>query len=133
MNNKNELPPKVLGIGGIFFKTTDPKATRAWYAQHLGLEVNDWGCTFESRAIDNPERLEQLQWSPFDLETKYFEPSTKDFMINYRVQNIEALVEQLRNAGVNILDNIEDTDFGKFVHILDADGNKLELWEAPQS
>ncbi len=133
MNNKNELPPKVLGIGGIFFKTADPKATRAWYAHHLGLEVNDWGCTFESRTIDNPERLEQLQWSPFDLETKYFEPSTKDFMINYRVQNIEALVEQLHNAGVNILDNIEDTDFGKFVHILDADGNKLELWEAPQS
>lgn len=133
MDNKNELPPKVLGIGGIFFKTADPKATRAWYAHHLGLEVNDWGCTFESRAIDNPERLEQLQWSPFDLETKYFEPSSKDFMINYRVQNIEALVEQLRNAGVNILDNIEDTDFGKFVHLIDADGNKLELWEAPQS
>ncbi len=133
MNNKNELPPKVLGIGGIFFKTTDPKSTRAWYAQHLGLEVNDWGCTFESRAIDHPEGIEQLQWSPFAQDTQYFEPSAKDFMINYRVQNIEAFVQQLRDAGVNILDEIEDTAFGKFVHLMDTDGNKLELWEAPHS
>lgn len=71
--------------------------------------------------------------SHFNQEAKYFEPAAKDFMINYRVQNIEALLHQLRNTGVNILDDIEDSAYGKFVHLMDADGNKLELWEAPQS
>ncbi|MCB2406862.1 VOC family protein [Hymenobacter lucidus] len=121
--------PKVTGIGGIFFLTDNPAATREWYARHLGLDTNDWGATFESRNAERPEEVTTLQWSPFQTGSDYFAPSRKEFMINYRVQNIEGLVAQLRANGVTILDSIESFDYGKFVHILDADGNKLELWE----
>ena len=122
--------PKVTGIGGIFFFSDNPKETRAWYAKHLGLEINDWGgASFESRDLDNPDRINMLQWTPFRTGSKYFEPSQKDFMINYRVQNIEGLVDQLKANGVNILDSIESYDYGKFIHIMDAEGNKIELWE----
>jgi len=121
--------PKVTGIGGIFFFTPDPKATREWYATHLGLEVNEYGSTFEGRSKDNPDEITQLQWSPFKQGSSYFAPSQKEFMINYRVQHIEQLVAQLQEKGVTILDNIESYDYGKFVHIMDADGNKIELWE----
>ncbi|TGD79617.1 VOC family protein [Hymenobacter wooponensis] len=123
------LPPKVTGIGGIFFISDNPQATREWYAQHLGLETTDWGATFTSRSADNPDEVTSLQWSPFPRGTNYFAPSTREFMINYRVQNIEALVGQLAASGVTILDGITSHDYGKFVHILDSDGNKLELWE----
>lgn len=121
--------PKVTGIGGIFFKTKDPKATREWYAKNLGLNTNDYGSTFESRNINNPDEVNQLQWSAFKDDTNYFEPSEKDFMINYRVQNIEQLVENLQNNGVTIIDEIKSYDYGKFIHIMDNDGNSIELWE----
>jgi len=121
--------PKATGIGGIFFFCDDPKKTREWYARNLGMEVNDWGATFESRAIDRPEEINQLQWSPFKTGSDYFAPSRKEFMINYRVQHIEKLVEQLKENGVTVVDEIATYEYGKFVHILDADGNKLELWE----
>jgi predicted enzyme related to lactoylglutathione lyase len=127
-NSSNEIP-KVTGIGGIFFFTEDPKETRDWYAKNLGLEVNDWGSTFESRNIANPEEINSLQWSPFKNGSEYFEPSKKEFMINYRVQHIEKLVENLKANNVTILDEIASYDYGKFVHILDSDGNKIELWE----
>jgi catechol 2,3-dioxygenase-like lactoylglutathione lyase family enzyme len=123
------LPPKVTGIGGIFFVSDNPQATREWYAHHLGLETTDWGVTFTSRSADNPDEETSLQWSPFPRGTDYFAPSAREFMINYRVQNIEALVSQLAASGVTILDTITSHNYGKFVHILDADGNKLELWE----
>ncbi|RSK46952.1 VOC family protein [Hymenobacter rigui] len=133
---QNETPnqlsantPKVTGIGGIFFFSDKPKETREWYAHNLGLEVNDWGSTFESRSVDKPEQVNSLQWSPFQTGSDYFAPSTKGFMINYRVQNIEGLVAQLKANGVTVLDDIASYDYGKFVHILDADGNKVELWE----
>jgi predicted enzyme related to lactoylglutathione lyase len=121
--------PKVTGIGGIFFFTENPKETRDWYATNLGFDVNDWGSTFESRNLNNPDEINSLQWSPFKNGDEYFSPSKKDFMINYRVQNIEGLVEQLLKNKVTVLDNIETYDYGKFVHILDAEGNKIELWE----
>ncbi|WP_426485097.1 VOC family protein [Flavobacterium sp. 2] len=121
--------PKVTGVGGIFFFTENPKETREWYAKNLGLEVNDWGSTFESRNIDNPELKEALQWSPFKKNDDYFSPSKKEFMINYRVQNIERLIDQLKENGVTVLDDIATYDYGRFVHIMDADGNKIELWE----
>lgn len=121
--------PKVTGVGGIFFFTENPKETREWYAKNLGLEVNDWGSTFESRNIDNPDEKEALQWSPFKKGDDYFSPSKKEFMINYRVQNIEGLIDQLKSNGVTVLDDIATYDYGKFVHIMDADGNKIELWE----
>ena len=120
---------KVTGIGGIFFKCKDPKKVTEWYQKHLGLETNPYGATFEWYEGADSTKKAQTQWTPFAETTKYFEPSTKDFMINYRVENLTELVSQLKNEGVTILDNIETYDYGKFVHILDAEGNKIQLWE----
>jgi len=127
--SSNDKTPKVTGIGGIFFFTENPKETREWYAKNLGFDVNDWGSTFESRNVDKPEEVTSLQWSPFKKGDDYFSPSKKDFMINYRVQNIEGLVNQFKENGVTVLDEIATYDYGKFVHIMDAEGNKIELWE----
>ena len=120
---------KVTGIGGIFFKCSDPAKMNEWYGKHLGLPLSDYGVMFESREKDNPDKINTTVWSPFPHDTKYFEPSQKDFMINYRVENIEALVEEMKNEGVTILDDIQIYEYGKFVHILDPDGNNIELWE----
>jgi predicted enzyme related to lactoylglutathione lyase len=124
-----DTTPRVTGVGGIFFFSDNPKDTREWYAKNLGLDVNDWGCTFESRNVNKPDEVTQLQWTPFKSGSDYFSPSKKEFMINYRVQNIEGLVTKLKENGVTILDEIATYDYGKFIHILDADGNKVELWE----
>jgi|SRR5690554_4211076 len=126
---KADDQPKVTGIGGIFFFSDDPEKTKEWYAMNLGLEVNQWGSSFEFRNANRPEETNYLQWSPFKKDSAYFAPSKKEFMINYRVQNLEALVEKLKNNGVTVLDNIETYDYGNFVHIMDSDGNKIELWE----
>jgi predicted enzyme related to lactoylglutathione lyase len=120
---------RVTGVGGIFFKCKDPAAMKKWYHEHLGLPVDKYGTSFESRDVDNPDRKTILQWSTFKQDTKYFQPSTKDFMINYRVENLERLVEQLKAEGVTVVDKIEPTDYGKFCHIMDPEGNKIELWE----
>lgn len=120
---------KVTGIGGIFFKSKDPEKMKAWYSQHLGLDVNDFGSIFEWYEDKEKSIKGQTIWSPFEENTQYFEPSKKEFMINYRVSNIEALVDELKNMGVTILDSIQSFDFGKFVHILDPEGNNIELWE----
>jgi predicted enzyme related to lactoylglutathione lyase len=128
-NEGKDNTPRVTGIGGIFFFSDDPEATKEWYAQHLGLEVNEWGSSFEFRNAHRPDEINYLQWSPFKSDSAYFQPSKKAFMINYRVQNIEGLIKNLRNNGVTILDEIETFDYGKFVHIMDAEGNKIELWE----
>lgn len=123
---------KVTGIGGIFFKCQDPKKVKEWYAKHLGLKTDEYGSMFEFREADNDEKA-YLQWSPFEENTNYFEPSQKQFMINYRVVDIENLVQELKNEGVTILDDIATYDYGKFVHILDPEGNKIELWEPVDS
>lgn len=120
---------KVTGIGGIFFKAKDPKQVTEWYRQHLGLETNPYGATFEWYESEDSGQKAQTQWTPFPDSTKYFEPSGKDFMINYRVADLEALVEALKSSGVSILDEIATYDYGKFVHIMDPEGNKIELWE----
>ncbi|MGN6418492.1 MAG: VOC family protein [Pseudobacter sp.] len=120
---------KVTGIGGIFFKCKDAAKLKDWYQQHLGLNTNQYGATFEWYEGDDNTKKGQTQWSPFNETTKYFEPSTKEFMINYRVENLEALVEELKKEGVTIVDQIESFDYGKFVHIIDLEGNKIELWE----
>lgn len=120
---------KVTGIGGIFFKCKDPNKINEWYKKHLGFDTTQYGTNFEWRQDGDTSKKGSTQWSPFAETTKYFEPSTKDFMINYRVENLEALVAQLKNDGVTILDNIEDSEYGKFVHIIDLEGNKVELWE----
>jgi len=132
MDNSDKTP-KVTGIGGIFFFSDDPKETRDWYAKNLGIDTTEWGATFESRNSNDPDVIESMQWSPFKTGSSYFSPSKKEFMINYRVQNIEGLVKNLRENGVTVLDEIEDSDYGKFVHILDSDGNKIELWEPSDS
>lgn len=120
---------KVTGIGGVFFKVKDPDATKAWYAKHLGLQTDRYGTAFEWRSSENPAQKGFTQWSPMNEDTQYFEPSTKEFMINYRVENLEELVKALRAEGVKILDEIESFEYGKFVHILDPDGHAIELWE----
>jgi predicted enzyme related to lactoylglutathione lyase len=129
IKSKNSTTKKVTGIGGIFFKCKDPNKINEWYGKNLGLKTNQYGSVFEwYQGADNSKKG-FLQWSPFSENTKYFEPSEKDFMINYRVENIEALVEELKKNGVTVLDNIESYDYGKFVHIMDPEGNKIELWE----
>ncbi|MEA1785459.1 VOC family protein [Arenibacter sp. GZD96] len=128
-----DTTPKVTGIGGIFFFSENPEKTKEWYSENLGLEVNQWGSSFEFRNANRPDEINYLQWSPFKPGSEYFSPSKKEFMVNYRVQNIEGLVNKLKDNGVPILDSIETFDYGKFVHIMDAEGNKIELWEAVDS
>ena len=120
---------KATSIGGIFFKCKDPKKVREWYKAYLGLNTNDYGAVFEWHQGADSTKKGFTQWSPFNEKTKYFEPSTKDFMINYRVENMDNLVAELKKNGVTIVDTIEKADYGKFIHILDVEGNKLELWE----
>ena len=130
ITNQEQSLKKVTGIGGIFFKCKDPKKIRAWYKTHLGLNTNEYGCVFEWRQGADTTKKGFTQWTPFNEKTKYFLPSTKDFMINYRVENIEKLVAELKKDGVTITDKIETYDYGKFVHIMDIEGNKIQLWEA---
>lgn len=120
---------KVTGIGGIFFKCKDPKKMREWYKTNLGLNTNEYGAVFEWRQGADTTRKGFTQWSPFNEKTRYFEPSTKDFMINYRVENLDALIGELKKNGVTVVDTIETVEYGKFVHIMDIEGNKIELWE----
>jgi predicted enzyme related to lactoylglutathione lyase len=128
-SNDQKKMKKVTGIGGIFFKCKDPKAINEWYKTHLGFDTSPYGTSFEWRQSDDSTKRGVTQWNPFAENTKYFEPSTKDFMINYRVENLETLVEELRKENVTIVDKIEVYDYGKFVHILDMEGNKIQLWE----
>ncbi|MBL4755319.1 MAG: VOC family protein [Flavobacteriales bacterium] len=121
--------PKVTGIGGIFFDSKNPKKVREWYGKNLGLAIDDYGSPFEFRNANKPEEINYLRWSPFKEGAESFKPSEKSFMINYRVQNIEGLVKNLKANGVTILDKIESYEYGKFVHIMDPEGNKIELWE----
>lgn len=120
---------RVTSIGGIFFKCQNPDQVKEWYQKHLGLNTDQWGTTFEWRQADNPEKKGFSQWSPFNADTKYFEPSKKEFMVNYRVENLEWLVGELKKEGVTIIDEIAEYEYGKFVHILDPEGNAIELWE----
>lgn len=121
--------PRVTGLGGIFFKSENPQKLKEWYNKHLGLKTDQWGTNFEWRQADAGTQKGFTQWSPFSETTTYFEPSAKDFMINYRVKNLEALIEELKSEEVTVLDEIEEYEYGKFIHILDLEGNKVELWE----
>ncbi|RIW13128.1 VOC family protein [Algoriphagus lacus] len=123
------MKKRVTGIGGIFFKVKNPDATKSWYEKHLGLNTDRYGTAFEWRSSEQPERKGFSQWSPMNSDTDYFKPSEKDFMINYRVENLVELVELLKSEGVTVLDEIETFEYGKFVHILDPDGHSIELWE----
>ncbi|MBE0648420.1 MAG: VOC family protein [Bacteroidales bacterium] len=129
----NDTTPKVTGIGGIFFKSENPKEIKEWYGKNLGLAISEYGSSFEFRNANRPDEINYAAWSPFAEGSDYFNPSKKEFMINYRVQNIEGLVRNLKASGVTVLDEIESYDYGKFVHIMDPDGNKIELWEPVDS
>ncbi len=125
----NTKMKKVTGIGGIFFKCKDPDKIKEWYKIHLSFDTNQFGTRFEWQEGTNPTRRGSIQWSPFPKTTNYFDPSTKDFMINYRVDNLDKLVEQLKKEDVIFVDTIETYEYGKFVHIMDIEGNKIELYE----
>jgi len=132
MRMKKKEIKKVTGIGGIFFTCDDPKKMNAWYAKHLGLPTSEWGAMFEWREKDNPDKEGYTIWSVFPCDSKDFDPKVygkKDFRINYRVENIEELVKELKAAGVTVTDEITDSEYGKFVHILDPEGNSIELFE----
>ncbi|SNR38097.1 Phosphoglycerate dehydrogenase [Lutibacter agarilyticus] len=122
-----ETPKRVTGIGGLFFKTDNPKALKDWYKKHLNFNTDDWGCTFWWK--DSNGKDASTQWSPFKSDTSYFSPSKKDYMFNYRVENLEQLLINLKEEGVTIVGEMETYEYGKFGWILDSEGNKIELWE----
>lgn len=120
---------KITGIGGIFFKCDDPDKLREWYGNTFGFATDKYGAMFKSKDFGDSRKTNYLQWSTMSKDSKYFEPSKSQFMVNYRVENIEALVEQLKAERVKVIDEIEEFEYGKFVHVIDPEGNKIELWE----
>jgi predicted enzyme related to lactoylglutathione lyase len=121
--------PRVTGIGGIFFKSKDPKALRAWYEKNLGMRMVQSGANFEwHQGVDSTKKGFTL-WTPFRETTKYFSPSEKQFMINYRVEGLDALLANMKANGILPTDSIERVSYGSFVHLMDPEGNKIELWE----
>jgi predicted enzyme related to lactoylglutathione lyase len=125
---------RVTGIGGIFFKAQDQEKLYQWYEKHLGIkrEPHGEGVAFHWREADDPEQSGITAWSIFPQETKYFDPSRAGFMINYRVDDLDALLEALRQEGVAIDPKREDHDYGRFAWITDPEGNRIELWERPK-
>lgn len=121
------MKKRVTGIGGVFFKTKDPKAVKDWYRDHLGFNTDQWGSTFWWKN-DEGEKC-STQWSPFKEDTDYFEPSKKEFMMNFRVENLDELLKTLKEEGVQVMDKTESLEEGKFGWIVDLEGNKIELWE----
>jgi predicted enzyme related to lactoylglutathione lyase len=120
---------KVTGIGGIFFKCDDPKSMNEWYAKNLGIPAGQYGATFDWSDADDQSKKGSTTWSTFPKDSEYFKPSEKPFMINYRVENLVELVDELKKENITIVDEIADYDYGKFIHILDPEGNIIELWE----
>jgi len=121
------MKKRVTGIGGIFFKTKDPKAVKDWYRDRLGFNTDQWGSTFWWKNNEGEDC--STQWSPFKEDTDYFEPSKKEFMMNFRVENLEKLLPVLKAEGVQVVGEIQSVEEGKFGWILDLEGNKIELWE----
>ena len=120
---------RVKGIGGIFFRSKDPEKSKEWYSKHLGIRSGQWGGTFEWRHAEAPDKKGFTAWSVFKEEEKYMEPSRRDVMFNYRVENLEELLNVLREEGVEIIGEMETYEYGKFGWIMDPDGYKIELWE----
>ena len=120
---------RILGIGGIFFKSANPKQTREWYSQHLGLADKGGGFMMPWREKDNSEKEHVTVWSVFPANTKYFEPGQAAFMVNYIVDDLDALLERLQKQGVKIDPKRQNEDYGRFAWIYDPDGNKIELWQ----
>jgi predicted enzyme related to lactoylglutathione lyase len=124
------MKKRVTGIGGLFFKAKDPAAMRGWYERHLGIpNMSKYGGVFEWRKEESPEETGYTVWNAFPEDTAYLKPSQKPFMFNFRVENLEALLEILEKEGVEIVGEMETFDYGKFAWIMDPEGNKIELWE----
>jgi predicted enzyme related to lactoylglutathione lyase len=124
---------RVTGIGGIFFKARDPEGLRDWYKRHLGFDILDWGGTvFRWHDPDAPEPNGATVWSIFPASSNHFDPSSAPFMINYRVSDLEALLNLLRAEGCTVDDRVEDSELGKFGWVMDPEGNRIELWEPPR-
>ncbi|MBK7685673.1 MAG: VOC family protein [Rhodocyclaceae bacterium] len=124
---------RVTGIGGIFFKSKDPKALAEWYKIHLGLKGEDWGgVAFKWASPENPAGTGSTIWRPFKADTTYFAPSNASFMINYRVDDLHALLAQLRSEGCDVDTKVDESEYGKFGWVNDPEGNKLELWQPPE-
>lgn len=124
---------RVTGIGGIFFKSRDPKALAEWYRVHLGIPIEAWGgAVFRWASPDNPAGTGTTVWNPFKADTDYFAPGSASFMINYRVDDLHALLAALRAEGCTVVDKIDESEFGKFGWVIDHEGNKLELWQPPE-
>ena len=119
---------KVIGIGGIFFKARDPKALSEWYAKHLGLSVENFGGAMFSEDSSRPG---YTLWSPFPASTRYFEPSDNAYMINFRVDDLESMLQYLRGQGVQVDTKMDVSEYGKFGWIMDPEGNRVELWQPP--
>ena len=127
------MVPRVVGIGGIFFKARDPDRLRAWYREHLGLAISDWGgVVFEPMPTSPTGRAGTTVWSIFPADTSYFQPGTSPFMINYRVEDLDAVLAALRSEGCEVDDRVERSDFGRFGWVVDPEGNRIELWEPPR-
>jgi len=123
---------RVTGVGGIFFKAKDPKALQAWYQQHLGVDVQPWGgAVFTWTDGDGKPVAGSTAWNIAAVQSDQFAPGTATFMVNYRVADLHALVKVLRAEGCNVLEKIDDSEFGKFGWVIDPEGNKVELWEPP--
>ncbi|GAB5409907.1 MAG: VOC family protein [Balneolaceae bacterium] len=123
------MKKRVTGIGGVFLKADDPKATNEWYLKHLGIKSGQWGGTFEWNKAEDPTKNGFTAWSIFKSDTTYTNPSTKDTMINYRVENLEELLKVLKEEGVEVVGEMESFEYGKFGWIMDPNGYKIELWE----
>lgn len=124
---------RVTGIGGVFFKAKDPAKLAAWYRDHLGMKIEDrGGVVFPWASPDNPGGVGTTVWSPFPESTGYFEPSPTSFMINYRVEDLDALLAVLREEGCAVDEKVEASEFGKFGWVMDPEGNRIELWQPPE-
>ena len=122
---------RVTGIGGIFFKSADPKALGAWYRDHLGLDVTGWGGALFQWGGEGSESGVTV-WSPLAQDTSYMQSSIASFMINYRVDDLDALLAVLKSEGCNVVDRTDSSEQGKFGWVIDPEGNKVELWEPPK-
>lgn len=120
---------KVTGLGGIFVQCANPAELREWYKQHLGFNTDQYGTSFEARDAHNPDKPIYQVWSTFNNNTDYFQPSQKQFMINLRVDDMDGLLKDLAAAGIPPLGEVQVYEYGKFAHIMDPDGTKIELWE----
>jgi catechol 2,3-dioxygenase-like lactoylglutathione lyase family enzyme len=120
---------RILGIGGIFFQSANPQQMRKWYAAHLGLADSGHGAMLPWREQDNPDSEQMTVWSIFPEHTKYFEPGKASFMINYIVDDLDALLERMAKSGARIDPKRQDESYGRFAWVYDPDGNKIELWQ----